>query len=195
MAKQRIDKIFAENLGIALGGCVRDQSVTLLNKDVPKLVGAPFCPIPLIGSAAKREFRLVWAGALQGMALWAVRDRLEEFNDEKLCRKVVFNMQDYADEALGKPLLRKVDADVIERYNRVRNDFMRLGRDKKTTKETFGRALFREFNAQGELEGDKAMKLAIQIGLALNLFDKIVDVMVKSPGSYTRSTVKQKDAA
>ena len=60
-----VDKIFAENLGYTFGGCVRDLSGSLFNKEVAKAAGVSLCPIPLLGGEEKRRFKAFWAANLQ----------------------------------------------------------------------------------------------------------------------------------
>ena len=51
--KLTVDKVFADNLGTAIGGCVRDQSVTLFSSDIARAAGVPWNPIPFFGRAEK----------------------------------------------------------------------------------------------------------------------------------------------
>ena len=64
-----VDKIFAENLGYTFGGCVRDLSGSLFNKEVAKAAGVSLCPIPLLGGEEKRRFKAFWAANLQAVAM------------------------------------------------------------------------------------------------------------------------------
>lgn len=45
-ANLTIDKIFADNLGTAFGGCVRDQSLNLFSPEIARSAGANWNPLP-----------------------------------------------------------------------------------------------------------------------------------------------------
>ena len=70
-ANLTIDKIFADNLGTAFGGCVRDQSLNLFSPEIARSAGANWNPLPFFGRAEKVRFRARWAALLQGIGLWA----------------------------------------------------------------------------------------------------------------------------
>ena len=44
-ANLTIDKIFADNLGTAFGGCVRDQSLNLFSPEIARSAGANWNPL------------------------------------------------------------------------------------------------------------------------------------------------------
>ena len=48
-ANLTIDKIFADNLGTAFGGCVRDQSLNLFSPEIARSAGANWNPLPFFG--------------------------------------------------------------------------------------------------------------------------------------------------
>lgn len=54
--KLTVDKVFADNLGTAIGGCVRDQSVTLFSSDIARAAGVPGIRFPSSGVRRKRAF-------------------------------------------------------------------------------------------------------------------------------------------
>lgn len=56
-ANLTIDKIFADNLGTAFGGCVRDQSLNLFSPEIARSAGANWNPLPFFGRAEKVRFR------------------------------------------------------------------------------------------------------------------------------------------
>ena len=60
-ANLTIDKIFADNLGTAFGGCVRDQSLNLFSPEIARSAGANWNPLPFFGRAEKVRFRARWA--------------------------------------------------------------------------------------------------------------------------------------
>ena len=51
-ANLTIDKIFADNLGTAFGGCVRDQSLNLFSPEIARSAGANWNPCLLYTSDA-----------------------------------------------------------------------------------------------------------------------------------------------
>lgn len=55
-----VDKIFAENLGYTFGGCVRDLSGSLFNKEVAKAAGVSLCPIPLPRRRGEAPLQAFW---------------------------------------------------------------------------------------------------------------------------------------
>lgn len=57
-ANLTIDKIFADNLGTAFGGCVRDQSLNLFSPEIARSAGANWNPLPFFGRAEKVLFSL-----------------------------------------------------------------------------------------------------------------------------------------
>ena len=103
-----VDKIFAENLGYTFGGCVRDLSGSLFNKEVAKAAGVSLCPIPLLGGEEKRRFKAFWAANLQAVAMRTAVENLPSYADEKLLKKTLFQMQTFVDQALGRPLFSKL---------------------------------------------------------------------------------------
>lgn len=90
-----VDKIFAENLGYTFGGCVRDLSGSLFNKEVAKAAGVSLCPIPLLGGEEKRRFKAFWAANLQAVAMRTAVENLPSYADEKLLKKTLFQMQTF----------------------------------------------------------------------------------------------------
>ena len=86
-ANLTIDKIFADNLGTAFGGCVRDQSLNLFSPEIARSAGANWNPLPFFGRAEKVRFRARWAALLQGIGLWAALVVIPELKaDPKLHR-------------------------------------------------------------------------------------------------------------
>ncbi len=106
MAQLHINRAFAENLGLTLGGSVREQVTSLFNRDVAKAAGVRLNPLPFVGSEEKARFRVMWAAALQGASLWAVIGNIHEFSeDEKLLRKMIYQMQQIVDDAIFVKLM------------------------------------------------------------------------------------------
>ena len=95
-ANLTIDKIFADNLGTAFGGCVRDQSLNLFSPEIARSAGANWNPLPFFGRAEKVRFRARWAALLQGIGLWAALVVIPELKaDPKLSRKITSQMEAY----------------------------------------------------------------------------------------------------
>lgn len=55
-ANLTIDKIFADNLGTAFGGCVRDQSLNLFSPEIARSAGANWNPLPFSDALRKCVF-------------------------------------------------------------------------------------------------------------------------------------------
>ena len=105
-ANLTIDKIFADNLGTAFGGCVRDQSLNLFSPEIARSAGANWNPLPFFGRAEKVRFRARWAALLQGIGLWAALVVIPELKaDPKLSRKITSQMEAYTDALLKAPIL------------------------------------------------------------------------------------------
>ena len=139
--KLTVDKVFADNLGTAIGGCVRDQSVTLFSSDIARAAGVPWNPIPFFGRAEKTRFRARWAALLQGVGLWAALTAIPELAaEEKLSRKVSSQMQAYTDAILKSPLLEALSEAEVRDYTLLRQRFMRLGASPEASKDAFARS-------------------------------------------------------
>lgn len=127
-ANLTIDKIFADNLGTAFGGCVRDQSLNLFSPEIARSAGANWNPLPFFGRAEKVRFRARWAALLQGIGLWAALVVIPELKaDPKLSRKITSQMEAYTDALLKAPILDHLSPDEIRDYTLLRQRFMRLG--------------------------------------------------------------------
>lgn len=136
-----VDKIFAENLGYTFGGCVRDLSGSLFNKEVAKAAGVSLCPIPLLGGEEKRRFKAFWAANLQAVAMRTAVENLPSYADEKLLKKTLFQMQTFVDQALGRPLFSKLSPEDLDRYSTIRSRMTQAaltpGADKESMARTF----------------------------------------------------------
>lgn len=142
-ANLTIDKIFADNLGTAFGGCVRDQSLNLFSPEIARSAGANWNPLPFFGRAEKVRFRARWAALLQGIGLWAALVVIPELKaDPKLSRKITSQMEAYTDALLKAPILDHLSPDEIRDYTLLRQRFMRLGAAASTIpdKDAFARA-------------------------------------------------------
>ena len=138
-----VDKIFAENLGYTFGGCVRDLSGSLFNKEVAKAAGVSLCPIPLLGGEEKRRFKAFWAANLQAVAMRTAVENLPSYADEKLLKKTLFQMQTFVDQALGRPLFSKLSPEDLDRYSTIRSRMTQAALTPGADKE-IGRASCRE---------------------------------------------------
>ena len=190
MAQLQIDKVFAENLGVSYGGCVRDLAANLFNKEVAQAAGVKLNPLPFVGTAEKVRFKSYWAAALQGIGCWAVLATLPEYRtDEKLLRKTVFNMQTSADLALSKPLLSKLSDDDFKRYESIRRNLLRIGQNGAAEKETLARAFLADFYAIApqDVPDSRVTALAVHVGMAAGLFTKLANISKKDPNSYSRA--------
>lgn len=184
-----IDKIFAENLGLSYGGCVRDLANTLFNREVAEAAGVKLCPIPLLGGREKRRMRAFWAANLQAVALWVTLDKMPEFGDDKLLRKMIFNMQGYVDQALGRPLFSKLDPDDLERYSTIRSRMSRAALARDADKESIARAFLAELHQMPpeHVPDSRVTATATHIGMSAGLFLKLLNISLNSPNSWDRA--------
>lgn len=192
----KIDKIFADNLGTAFGGCVRDQSLTLFSREIPHAAGVAWNPLPFFGREAKTRFKARWAALLQGVGLWAALSAIPELAaDEKLSRKISSQMQAYTDAVLKAPLLDQLSADEIRDYTLLRQRFMRIGAQSSPapSKDAFARAFISAVTGRSPAEApmDRVLALTEQVGLAYALFTKLADTCRREPLSYERASKKK----
>ena len=195
-AKLTIDKIFADNLGTAFGGCVRDQSLTLFSPDVARAAGANWSPFPFFGRADKIRFRARWAALLQGVGLWAALAAIPELKaDPKLSRKITSQMEAYTDALLKTPILDHLTPDEIRDYTLLRQRFMRLGAAASTVpdKDAFARAFISAISGKAPNEASPARVTAMaqHIGLAYGLFVKLAEISRDEPLTYERDPKKR----
>lgn len=184
MPNTKIDKDFAENLGLSFGGCVRDLSSTLFDKQVAAAAGVKLNPLPFFDSVAKARFKACWAGALQAIAAWAALDGLPEYSsDEKLFRKTLFQMHRFADESLGKPLFSKISEGDIALYGRIRDDLMKMVFSHAATKEGMARAFIARVHGiqERDVPDSRVAALSPHIGMAAGLFTKLIGICLKAP--------------
>lgn len=187
-----IDKVFADNLGTAFGGCIRDQSVGFFSRDIPRAAGVSWNPLPFFGREEKTRFRARWAALLQGVGLWAALEAVPELGaEEKLSRKVSSQMQAYTDAVLKGPLLSGLSEEELRDYTLLRQRFLRIGVTKspEPSKEVFARAFLSAVTGRtpGDVDADRVMKVAEQIGLAFTLFTRLADTCRREPLSYERA--------
>ena len=193
MAQLQIDKVFAENLGVSYGGCVRDLAASLFNKEVAQAAGVRLNPLPFVGTEEKIRFKSYWAAALQGVGCWAAITSIPEYlTDDKLLRKTVFNMQSSADLALSKVLLSKLSDDDFRRYDAIRRRLIRISQKENTEKETLARAFLSEISGipDADVPDSRVTALSVHIGMAAGLFPKLANISKKDPGSYSRAQQK-----
>lgn len=182
--KLTVDKVFADNLGTAIGGCVRDQSVTLFSSDIARAAGVPWNPIPFFGRAEKTRFRARWA------ALTAIPELAAE---EKLSRKVSSQMQAYTDAILKSPLLEALSEAEVRDYTLLRQRFMRLGASPEASKDAFARAFLSALSGKSPAETslEHTRRLSEEIGAAYSLFTKLSNACKAEPLSYERASKKK----
>lgn len=192
--KLTVDKVFADNLGTAIGGCVRDQSVTLFSSDIARAAGVPWNPIPFFGRAEKTRFRARWAALLQGVGLWAALTAIPELAaEEKLSRKVSSQMQAYTDAILKSPLLEALSEAEVRDYTLLRQRFMRLGASPEASKDAFARAFLSALSGKSPAETslEHSRRLSEEIGAAYSLFTKLSNTCKAEPLSYERASKKK----
>ncbi len=190
MAQLHINRAFAENLGLTLGGSVREQVTSLFNRDVAKAAGVRLNPLPFVGSEEKARFRVMWAAALQGASLWAVIGNIHEFSeDEKLLRKMIYQMQQIVDDAIFVKLFSKLTQEDQDRYHTLRRRLYNLGRRTLTTKEDFAREFLAEVRgfAPADVPDSPITDMAYHFDMARLLSVKLIDITVNSPSSYHRT--------
>ena len=195
-ANLTIDKIFADNLGTAFGGCVRDQSLNLFSPEIARSAGANWNPLPFFGRAEKVRFRARWAALLQGIGLWAALVVIPELKaDPKLSRKITSQMEAYTDALLKAPILDHLSPDEIRDYTLLRQRFMRLGAAASTVpdKDAFARAFLSALTgkAPNEAAPARVSAMALQVGLAYGLFAKLAEISRNEPLSYQRDPKKR----
>lgn len=190
MAQLHINRAFAENLGLTLGGSVREQVTSLFNRDVAKAAGVRLNPLPFVGSEEKARFRVMWAAALQGASLWAVIGNIHEFSeDEKLLRKMIYQMQQIVDDAIFVKQFSKLTQVDQDRYHTLRRRLYNLGRRTLTTKEDFAREFLAEVRgfAPADVPDSLITDMAYHFDMARLLSVKLIDITVNSPSSYHRT--------
>lgn len=190
-----IDKIFADNLGTAFGGCVRDQCVSLFSREIPQAAGVDWNPLPFLGREAKTRFRARWAALLQGVGLWVALTEIPELRaEEKLARKIGSQLQAYTDAVLKAPLIDHLSADENRDYNLLRQRFMRMATVTSTppSNDQFARAFISAVTGRtpSEIPADRILKLSAQITRAANLFEKLARICRDDPLSYERAKKK-----
>lgn len=190
MAQLHINRAFAENLSLTLGGSVREQVTSLFNRDVAKAAGVRLNPLPFVGSEEKARFRVMWAAALQGASLWAIIGNIHEFSeDEKLLRKMIYQMQQIVDDAIFVKLFSKLTQVDQDRYHTLRRRLYNLGRRTLTTKEDFAREFLAEVRgfAPADVPDSLITDMAYHFDMARLLSVKLIDITVNSPSSYHRT--------
>lgn len=190
MAQLHINRAYAENLGLTLGGSVREQVTSLFNRDVAKAAGVRLNPLPFVGSEEKARFRVMWAAALQGASLWAVIGNIHEFSeDEKLLRKMIYQMQQIVDDAIFVKQFSKLTQVDQDRYHTLRRRLYNLGRRTLTTKEDFAREFLAEVRgfAPADVPDSLITDMAYHFDMARLLSVKLIDITVNSPSSYHRT--------
>ena len=190
MAQLHINRAYAENLGLTLGGSVREQVTSLFNRDVAKAAGVRLNPLPFVGPEEKARFRVMWAAALQGASLWAVIGNIHEFSeDEKLLRKMIYQMQQIVDDAIFVKQFSKLTQVDQDRYHTLRRRLYNLGRRTLTTKEDFAREFLAEVRgfAPADVPDSLITDMAYHFDMARLLSVKLIDITVNSPSSYHRT--------
>jgi hypothetical protein len=180
-ANLTIDKIFADNLGTAFGGCVRDQSLNLFSPEIARSAGANWNPLPFFGRAEKVRFRARWAALLQGIGLWAALVVIPELKaDPKLSRKITSQMEAYTDALLKAPILDHLSPDEIRDYT-------------VPDKDAFARAFLSALTgkAPNEAAPARVSAMALHVGLAYGLFAKLAEISRNEPLSYQRDPKKR----
>lgn len=196
-AQLTVDKIFADNLGTAFGGCVRDQTLMLFSPDVARAAGADWNPLPFFGRAQKVRFRARWAALLQGVGLWAALSTVPELKaDPKLARKIASQMEAYTDALLKQPVLDSLTPDEIRDYTLLRQRFMRLGAAASSAapdRDAFSRAFISAATGKppAEVPPHRVAQMSKHIALAYGLFEKLAVLSRDEPLTYERDPKKK----
>lgn len=183
-----VDKIFAENLGATFAGCVRDLTGSLFNKEVAKAANVSLCPIPFLGTEAKCRFKAFWAAALQAIAIRIAIENLPAYADEKLLKKTLFQMQNFVDQALGRPVFSKMSPEDVERYSTIRSRMTQAALAPGSDKESMARvflSLVHDIPADS-VPDSRINETATHIGISMGLFKRLLEISLNSPNSWTR---------
>ena len=188
MPQKKIDKVFAENLGAAMGGCVRDQ-ISAFTREISNAAGVKLSALPFIGKREKVIFKARWAALLQGVACWVAADSFLEFrNDPKLLPRFSSTMESYADQALEARILSKLDERELRDYALLKQRFLKLALAAHTDKELFARAFLSAVWGRRPADFDTARvaSTASMVGLAASLFQRLAQITRESEIAYTR---------
>lgn len=180
---------FADNLGTALGGCVRDQTVVLFNRDVAASAGVKLCPIPFAGEKKKRGFKIRWAALLAGAGLWSAITEIPELGREtRLLNRTERALAVYADEALEGRLLGKVTPEERETYEALRKAFLALARRPSTRAEDFAKAFLdavRAWDPASAANPERALRATThRVTEAAHIFSRLAQSLRESPCAY-----------
>lgn len=198
MSKEKnVGTAFADNLGTALGGCVRDQTVVLFNRDVAASAGVKLCPIPFAGEKKKRGFKIRWAALLAGAGLWGALSELSELGREtRLLNRTERALAVYADEALEGRLLGKVSPEERETYEELRKAFLVLARRPSTRAEDFAKAFLdavRAWDPASAANSERALRATThRVTEAAHIFSRLTQSLRDSPYAYDPNAFSEK---
>lgn len=118
-----VDAIFAENLGRAFGGCVRDQTEAACRL-AANAAGVPLSIIPFVDAHRRRRLKLRWAAALCAIGRSAAFEAYPELAEDEVLRETFERaFLTYADTALARPVFEHLPESELRLYVALRHDW------------------------------------------------------------------------
>lgn len=197
MANSRITKAFAEELGQSLGGCAAELTLGIYYREAAKYAKAGLNFIPFFGLNKKRRFQILWSCCLEALAFWVAKDRIPElWENEKLSGKVLFQMQTYDNSVLNEAFVPYFSDEEMRHFSRVRKDFIRLSDKRDLSKDDLARHFLDILHEQNpSIVTDKVIeKTTHQIGLAMNVFEKMITISLDKFNADPAETEEEKPA-
>lgn len=184
----KIDSRFAEDLGIAMGGCLRDQ-LRFTMREAARAADVSLPLFDFMNMSAIREFKACWCAFMQGVALWTcIETEPALLENEKLMRKFPYYMASYAEEVLASKVFAGLTEEQRKRYESAQRKFLRMALDRTIMTHDFANA-FLEF-----WHGDKYSKIsdktrtatAKQVTLSSGIFKRLFEVSLNHSDAVRR---------
>ena len=185
----KLDTNFAESLGAALGGCLRDQ-LRFTTRESARAAGYSLPLFDFLSPARIRSFKLMWIAMMQGLALWTVlQENADIAKNDKVLRKIMFQMQSTAETSLADSVFNGITDAQRKNYQQVLRHFLTLAQDPTSTDTDFAEEIIKV------LHGDKADKVAKrhhnetlrQMKLIRGVYQRLYLLTLKYPNSSARA--------
>lgn len=179
----KLDNQTAEDVGVAFGGCLRDQIRFTVN-EAARAANVSLPIFAFINPTPAREFKAIWSAFSQGIAIWTILENDPELREnEKALRKIIHNMQTSSEKVMSAKVFAHLTNDQWARYNIAKRDFLRLAQEPTTMKYDFANALLEFYHGAGSKKiNDRTRQATVrQVELISGVFLRLYNVVADHP--------------
>ncbi len=179
----KLDNQTAEDVGLAFGGCLRDQ-IRFTTNEAARACNITMPFFAFMNPGPVREFKSLWCALSQGIAIWTILENDPELREnEKALRKIIHNMQMYSEQVMAQKVFNDLSNDQRARYNSLKRDFLRMAMETTTMKFDFADTFLTYYHGAGSKKiTDRTRSATVdQVDKVSKMFLNLYNVVAKHP--------------